>query len=81
MKCRDFVEFLIDYEEGKLLADELRIFEEHMRCCPPCLKYLETYRLTIHIGRTACRCNDQSLPADVPEQLVQAILATCRRLS
>jgi anti-sigma factor RsiW len=79
MKCRDFVEFLVDYEDGALPTEVLVVFEEHMRRCPPCLTYLKTYRLTIHIGRHACRCGDTSSEGEVPEPLVQAILAACRR--
>jgi len=75
MTCRDFVEFLMRYVEGELPDDARETFEDHTRLCPPCLSYLDTYRETIHLGKGACCPEDDALPADVPEKLIQAILA------
>ena len=75
MTCREFVEFLMRYVEGELDADPRRVFEEHMRLCPPCGVYLDTYRDTIRLGKLACKDDDGAVPEDVPEELVRAILA------
>ena len=45
----------------------------------PCQAYLDTYTETIRLGRLACRDAEASLPADVPEQLVEAVLAARSR--
>lgn len=74
MTCRDFVEFLMSYIDGELEEDPLRVFEDHMRLCPPCGVYLGTYRETIRLGKFACKEVD-GIPEDVPEALIQAILA------
>jgi hypothetical protein len=39
--------------------------------------YLESYRETIRLGREACE-PDGPLPEEVPEELVEAILASRR---
>jgi len=75
MNCREFVDFLMAYLDGSLEASEREIFEGHMVDCPGCETYLETYRETIRLGKV-CFCGDSDdLPEQVPEGLVQAILA------
>ncbi len=74
MSCREFVEFLMSYLDGELAAEPLRVFEEHMQMCPPCVTFLETYRDSIRLGK--CVCQEQE--DEVPEALIQAILAARR---
>jgi anti-sigma factor RsiW len=74
MKCREFVEFLMEYLEGALAEGELCVFEEHIEDCPACVNYLATYRETVRLGKGIC-APDAEVPPDVPEELVQAILS------
>ena len=78
MTCRELVEFLMDYLDGLLSEPERMCFEEHLGECPDCVAYLATYREAIRLGKEACTAGD-SIPADVPEELVRAILAARRR--
>jgi anti-sigma factor RsiW len=78
MKCCECMEFLIDYLEGRLPESTRTVFEVHLSRCPPCRTYIETYRLSIQLGQTACRCSGEEA-AEMPEQLVQAILAALRQ--
>ncbi len=73
--CRELVEFLLDYLEEELPQPQREEFERHLQACPPCIAYLETYKQTVQLGKTVCREPDGPVPDDVPEQLVQAILA------
>jgi anti-sigma factor RsiW len=77
MKCRECVEFLIDYLEGELPAEQAAAFQEHLELCPPCVEYVATYQRTIEVGRICCHHEQQS-PPDMPEPLVQAILKSLR---
>lgn len=81
MNCREFVDFLMSYLDGELEPESARVFEEHMFLCPPCLSFLDTYKDTIRLGRFACE--EQGGPAreEVPEELIQAILAARRKTS
>jgi anti-sigma factor RsiW len=81
MKCRDFISVLIDYIEGQLPADQLAVFEAHMRCCPACQTCLRTYRLTIQLERTCCDCPEPETDERMPEALIQTILEAHRRQS
>lgn len=80
MTCQQLDGFLLDYVDGQLPADTLREFEGHLAICPACVDYLRTYRETIRAGKAALAPGPgDSVPADVPEELVQAILAARRR--
>jgi anti-sigma factor RsiW len=69
--CRDFATFQLDYVENALPADTRRRFDEHMAICPDCVQYVKHYTETIKAGRLAMA---EDLPADVPDDLVSAIL-------
>ena len=77
MKCREFVEFLMEYLDGALVETERRVFEEHIGDCPTCVNYLDTYRETVRLGNSLCT-PDGDVPPEVPEELVQAILSARR---
>jgi anti-sigma factor RsiW len=79
MTCRELVEFLMDYLDGQLSEPERMCFEEHLGECPDCVAYLATYREAIRLGKEACTAGNDSIPTDVPEELVRAILAARRR--
>ena len=79
MTCRELVEFLMDYLDGQLSGPERMCFEEHLEECPDCVAYLATYRKAIRLGKEACTAGNDSIPTDVPEELVRAILAARRR--
>jgi anti-sigma factor RsiW len=74
MTCREFVDFLIDYDSGELPEAQRAPFDEHLVVCPPCIAYLETYRETVALGKAAFQEPDDPLPDEVPEALVRAIL-------
>jgi anti-sigma factor RsiW len=74
MTCREFVDFLMAYDDGELPENQRALFERHMTDCPPCVTYLETYRETARLGQL-CRDLEGPVPDDAPEPLVRAILA------
>lgn len=74
MTCREFVEFLDRYFQGELSPEVAARFEAHLAACPSCVSYAQSYRKLPEMARRALvgdRIGD-----DVPEELVQAILAT-----
>jgi anti-sigma factor RsiW len=77
--CRDFIDFLMAYLAGDLPGDQQSEFDRHLALCPSCVAYLRTYEQTVRLGKTAFREDDGAVPEDVPEELVQAILATRAR--
>ncbi len=75
LTCREFVEFLAVYLEGRLPEDQLARFHAHLAVCPPCVSYTRSYQDTVRLGRGAFACPDENVPGDVPEDLVRAIVA------
>jgi anti-sigma factor RsiW len=80
MTCREFVEFLMDYMSQELPEDMREVFDRHITACPDCVTYLTTYRETIVLCRESFRVAEEDVPVEVPEDLVQAILAAQRKL-
>jgi anti-sigma factor RsiW len=52
ISCRELVELVSDYFDGRL-AEPIRVrFEDHLALCPGCVTYLEQMRVTVRlIGR------------------------------
>jgi anti-sigma factor RsiW len=75
MTCRECAEFLSDYMDGDLTAEVRLVFERHLSVCPNCVTYLEQFRATVVAGQAAF---GDDAEADVPEELIQAILASRR---
>ena len=78
MTCREFADFMMDYLNGELPASVLASFERHLARCPNCSTYLAQYRATVAAGQQAFADEDASVPPDVPEELIQAILSSRR---
>ena len=53
MNCREFTEFLHDYLLGGLLAEVRAEFDRHLAECPWCVAYLDSYKKTMQLARTA----------------------------
>lgn len=76
MICIEVIsDFLADYVDGRLPAATLADFERHIAGCDSCTAYLQNYRATIDVAAAAHR---DALPADVPQQLVDAIVAALK---
>ena len=79
MTCREFVEFVWRYVDEELLPEEYARFEAHLALCPHCVKYLQSYCETMRVGRVVFHDLDELTPTEVPEELIQAILASRAR--
>ena len=78
MTCREFADFMMDYLSGDLSPEPRAHFEHHLSLCANCRKYLTSYEETMKLGKRAFDEGDATLPPDVPEELVKAILAARR---
>jgi len=66
VNCKQLVELLIDFVSDEL-GDEVRLhIEQHLLKCPPCVIYVETYKLTIQMTR-------KLPPVPMPPQLVERL--------
>ena len=79
MTCREFADFMMDYLAGELLPQVRQQFDIHLTLCSNCRKYLKSYEETVRLGKLAFDDDEALVPAEVPEDLVKAIIAACRR--
>jgi anti-sigma factor RsiW len=78
VSCREFADFIADYLSGELPAEVRAQFDHHLEVCVNCVRYLDAYRAAVALGKAAFDGTDDSVPGDVPDDLVKAILAARR---
>jgi anti-sigma factor RsiW len=66
--CRETIELLMDYLEGRLSAENQESLSNHFRDCPPCLAFVRSYQETPRIFREATKVK---IPSEVEERLQQ----------
>ena len=81
MTCQEFIDFLLDYDEGVLPADQRTLFDEHLSVCPDCVNYLASYRETIAAGKSVFPSGSAPVPPDVPTELIHAILSAYKHVN
>ena len=69
--CQQLIDFLMSYLDNELPLEQRAEFDRHMAACPSCVDYLNTYEKTVSLAKA---CANDSVPEEVPESLVQAIL-------
>lgn len=74
--CREFIDFIGQYLADELSPGERATFEFHLTHCAPCVRYLQSYKDTIKLGKAVLAPTDEPVPADVPETLIKAILSS-----
>lgn len=76
--CRAFEDFIAEYDAGGLRPAQRFVFDLHLKVCADCRSYLQAYRRATALGQSAFDDPDGKLPDDVPEDLIEAILAARR---
>ena len=74
ISCTEFEDFISMYFEGSLPRAQVRVFELHLKVCRECRDYLTAYQEAMVVGKIVFNEPDASVPDDVPEDLVKAIL-------
>lgn len=53
LSCQEIVNYCLDFLSGSLPDTERTLFSSHLRNCPDCMKFFETYRKTPEVSREA----------------------------
>ena len=53
LSCQEVVDYCLGLPERLLPAPERQLFSSHLRNCPDCMKFFETYRRTPEVSREA----------------------------
>jgi anti-sigma factor RsiW len=80
MTCRELIDFLGDYLDGQLPAEQRGAFELHLGQCPHCATYLDSYRKTIALAGEAF---EEDAPAELaaPDEIVRAVIEARKKSS
>lgn len=71
--CQQVLDYLSDYLDRSLPAEELAHLDEHLAVCPECVDYLNNLRMTLSAARAAY--TERGTIEPIPEPVVAAILA------
>lgn len=75
LTCKQLIESLAEYVEGRLSLSRKAAFMLHLFCCGHCRAYLHNYETTINASKqTFVKTDEDRSSKDVPEDLIQAIL-------
>ena len=69
--CKECIELLHDYLAGELNPEVNASLEEHLEDCPPCIAFVNTYKSTTLLSRTALKSNE--IPDIVKERLKEFV--------
>lgn len=72
--CHELIDFLSDYLDGALPPETVSVFEKHLAICSDCVAYLANFRATLRVTKSAF--TPGTAMTDMPDELVQAILAS-----
>ena len=78
LTCAEFERFVLDYHEGQLSKRQRSVFEFHMQICPMCDVHFQSYVKAVEMGQRLCDDEDRDQPAELPDELVAAILDSRR---
>jgi anti-sigma factor RsiW len=67
MTCKELVELVTDYLEGRLSPADLERFEEHLALCEYCVTYIEQIRASVAVLGTL---REDTLPAGAADALL-----------
>jgi hypothetical protein len=65
--CKQMTDLVFDYLNGKLGPSIKRDFEQHLRICPDCVNFLNTYKKTVSVTRSI-------RPEEIPPRVQNNIL-------
>ncbi len=68
------------YLAAELPPDTLASFQRHLSLCDNCQAYLKSYEATVKLGQRAFDDDDAGVPADIPDDLIKAIVDARRSL-
>lgn len=74
LTCKQLIEALADYVDGRLSLSRRFAVMVHLFCCGHCREYLHEYRTTIKASRESMTHLEEPHPVEVPDDFVQAVL-------
>ena len=70
--CGRLADLLLEFVSGELPEEHRTMFEAHLKACPPCVVFVETYRVTIRLTRML---PSHTLPPELERRLRETLRA------
>ena len=74
--CKQITELVLDYLSGNLRPNVKRDFQEHLRICPDCVHFLNTYKKTVSATGTV---RPEEIPAKVKNNILRFLRKRTRK--
>jgi hypothetical protein len=74
--CKEITDLVLDYFNERLNAEEKREFKQHLRICPDCVSFLNTYKKTVSVTRSL---DSDEIPGGVRENILQFLRKRARK--
>ena len=75
--CKEISDFVLGYLRDELTASTRRAFERHVKICPDCVSFLNTYKKTVEITGAI---EPAAMPAKVRSNVLQFIRKRLRHV-
>lgn len=72
--CEAFEGFILAYLDDELTPRQKFVFEMHLKLCRECREYLRAYRAAMELAKSSQSGSSETLPDEVPDDLVKAVL-------
>ena len=76
ISCKELVDFVMRYLDGELPEGQRAVFDQHLKDCPPCEHYLDSYKPTVALEKDCAKT-----PPKLPESLVRGIVEAMKKQS
>jgi len=77
--CKSLEKFVVEFLDEQLPEHTRLAFLKHIEECTHCADYLQNYRKTINLSKAALTENNSTEKAEIPEDLVKAILSASQK--
>ena len=74
--CKEIGELVSDYLHDNLEAQLRSEFEDHLRICPDCVAFMNTFRKTVSVMRSV---RSEDMPDDVRRNILTFLKSRARR--
>jgi hypothetical protein len=74
--CKEITGLILDYLNGTLSPSVKRDFKHHLRICPDCVNFLNTYKKTVMVSGSV---HSEELPARVRENILDFLRGPMRK--
>jgi len=76
--CKEITDLIFGYLNDTLSPSVKRDFERHLRICPDCVNFLNTYRKT---AATSASLRPEAMPVKVRENILEFLRSRIRKRS